>query len=124
MSKLYNYFPVLQSLIADQSPIAHFNIEKRTARNGKRYHLDNPVKDERSGSKGRTVKTDNRYPVIRHSDSIILDDKVLSHASDEVEMFRVKVNDKGNYMVDIILKDEGEKRDIYHSASGQIGPTK
>lgn len=103
MSELLTFLPILKLIEADGSQVAHFTVMSRNSRNCERYHLDAPVAEQRSGSKGKMSNTDNRYPIIK-SDKIVVNDKLLDHAHDEVDMFRVKINDKGAYMIDIILK--------------------
>ena len=110
MSKLLTFLPVLNVFAeVENDVVSHFTVMTRNSRNCERYHLDTPVADQRSGFKGRTTNSDNRYALIK-SDKVIINQKLLDHVNDEVDMFRVKVNDKGAYMIDIILKPV-EKKD-------------
>ena len=111
MSKLITFLPVLDSISKEPTEVAHFSVMLRNSRVCERYHLDAPVKDERSGAKGRNTITDNRYPIIKQTGGIVIDSKLLKWADNEVDMFRVKVNDKGNYMIDIILQPKEKTED-------------
>ena len=108
MSKLLTFLPVLNSIAESGEEVSHFNVMMRNARNCERYHLDAPITEQRSGANGRKSITDNRYPIIK-SDSVTINKRLLSYGNNDVDMFRIKVNDKGAYMIDIILKPEKEE---------------
>lgn len=99
--KLKETFPVITSIITSGAEVSHMKIEKRASRNAPRHPVDSANANNHFK---RDKNTDNRYNILIFNGHAEISKGVIDLGDKDVEMFRIKVNDNGAYMIDIIVE--------------------